>query len=45
MKMYNGIVSAKASDVEHLRHGKPIKISEVDEYPYSAVGIIKILRY
>ena len=42
--MYNRIVSAKAEDVKHLQHEKPSKISQVDEYPYSAVGIIKGLH-
>ena len=40
--MFNGVVTARGADVEHLKYHYPRKIRQVDEYPYSAVGIIKI---
>ena len=30
------------ANVKHLKHHLPRKILQVDEYPYSAMGIIKI---
>ena len=42
--MYNGIITAKAEYVEHLQHLKSIKVEQVDEYPYSAVGILKVFK-
>ena len=40
MKEYNRILSATEEELENLNHKNPNRVRNVDEYPYSAVGIL-----
>lgn len=40
--MYNVVVKAKLEDLKELKKGEAKSAAELDEYPKSAVGLLKI---